>query len=127
MRDLVRAGTGALLLLSIMFLGSLGLWLGTPLLWLWIGSQVQGATASLGGALAVMFCGVLASVALLAVLLAKLSEVYRENCVARGRRDPGHFVLESVLVISAACTLVGFGVWFFFLAGASPVPGGFTL
>jgi hypothetical protein len=127
MRELYRVGAGAAVALLIMFLGSLGLWLGTPLLWLWIGSQVQGATASLGGALAVMFAGVLVSVALLAIVLAKLSEVYRDNCIARGRRDPGHRVLESVLIVSAGVTLVAFGIWFLFLAGASPVPSGMTL
>jgi hypothetical protein len=124
MRDLIRSGAGAMLLLLIMFLGSLGLWLGTPLLWLWIGSQVQGETASVGGALAVMFVGVVASVAAVAVVLVKLSEVYRSNRLARGRHDPGHIVLESVLVVSATCTVLGFVVWFFFLAGASPVPLG---
>jgi hypothetical protein len=124
MRDLVRSGAGALLVLLIMFLGSLVLWLGMPLLWLWIGSQVQGITASLGGALVVMFIGVIASVAAAAVVLAKLSDVYRANCLARGRHDPGHAVLESVLVVSAGCTLVAFVIWFFFIAGASPVPLG---
>ncbi len=127
MRDLLRSGMGAILVLLIMFLGSLGLWLGTPLLWLWVGSQVQGATSSLGGALAVMFAGVIISVALLAIVLAKLSEVYRSNCQARGRHDPGHSVLESVLVVSAGFTLVGFGVWFLLFAGASPVPVGLNL
>ena len=43
MRELLRIGAGALLRLTIMFVGSLVLWLGTPLLWLWVGSQVQGA------------------------------------------------------------------------------------
>ncbi len=127
MRDLLRSGAGAMLVLLIMFLGSLGLWLGTPLMWLWIGSQVQGATSSLSGALAVMFGGVLASIVLLAVVLAKLSEVYRANCRARGRHDPGHNVLESVLVVSAGLTLVAFAVWFFLFAGASPVPVGLNV
>jgi len=123
MRDLLRGSAGALLVVVIMFLGSLGLWLGTPLLWLWVGSQVQGAGASLSGALGVMFVGVIASIAGVAYLLGKLSEVYRTNRLARGQPDPGHFVLEAVLVVSAAFTLVVFAVWFFLFAGASPVPG----
>lgn len=127
MRDLVRTGAGAALVMLIMVLGSLVLWLGTPLLWLWIGSQVQGVTASLSSALVVMFAGVVASVAGLALVLAKLSEVYRANCLARGRHDPGHQVLESVLVVSAGCTVIAFVVWFFFVAGASPVPLGLNL
>lgn len=127
MRDLLRTGAAAGLVLLIMFLGSLGLWLGTPLLWLWVGSQVQGATESLSGALAVIFVGVLASIAALAIVLSKLSEMYRSNCLSRGRRDPGHGVLESVLIASAACTVAIFVVWFFFIAGASPVPLGLNL
>jgi hypothetical protein len=123
MRELVRTGAGALLVILIMFIGSLGLWLGTPLLWLWVGSQMQGAGLSLGGALAAMFVGVVISISLIAYLLAKLSEIYRSNRMARGLRDPGHFVLEAVLVVSAGFTLVVFGIWFFFLAGASPIPG----
>ena len=127
MRDPLRTGTSALLVILIMFLGSLGLWIGTPLLWLWVGSQVQGATASLGGALATMFIGVVISISLLAMLLAKLSDIYRANCLARGLSDPGHFVLEAVLVTSAGFSLVVFVVWFFFFAGASPIPIGISL
>jgi hypothetical protein len=127
MRDHLRTGLGALLVVLIMFLGSLGLWLGTPLLWLWVGGQVQGQTASLGGALAVMFFGVVISIGLLAVVLGKLSEVYRANCLSRGLRDPGHFVLEAVLVVSAGFTIVVFVIWFFFFAGASPIPIGVNL
>jgi hypothetical protein len=127
MRDVLRTGTGAVLVVLIMFIGSLVLWLGTPLLWLWIGSQVQGATSSLGTALGLMFVGVPVTVVLIGVLLGKLSDVYRANCRARGHSDPGHFVLEGVLVVSAAITITVFVVWFFFFAGASPVPTGLSL
>jgi hypothetical protein len=123
----LRNGTGAVLVVLIMFIGSLVLWIGTPLLWLWIGSQVQGATDSLGAALAVMFIGVPTTVMLVASVLAKLSDVYRTNCQARGLGDPGHVVLEGVLVVSAGITLAGFVVWFFFFAGTSPVPLGIHL
>ena len=94
MSDLLRTGAGAVLVVLIMVLGSLVLWIGTPLLWLWIGSQIQGATASLGAALSMMFIGVILTIALLAFVLAKLSNVYRANCRARGmdvrgRRERG--------------------------------------
>jgi hypothetical protein len=127
MRRALRAGTGATLVLLIMFLGSLGLWVGTPLLWLWIASQVQGATSSLGAALGTMFFGALFNIVLIAALLGKLSNTYRANRMARGQEDPGHVVLEGVLVVSAGLTLVVFGVWFLFFAGASPVPVQFNL
>ncbi len=127
MRARLRSGGGAALVVLIMFIGSLGLWVGTPLLWLWVGSQIQGATQSLGTALGAMFVGVLFTITLLATLLAKLSDFYRANCLARGQNDPGHLVLEAVLVVSAGLTLVAFAIWFFFLAGASPVPIGIQL
>ena len=64
------------------------------------------------------------TVTVLASLLSRLSDVYRSNCLARGLDDPGHVVLEGVLVVSAGLTLGAFVVWFLFLAGTSPVPIG---
>ncbi|MBV9310874.1 MAG: hypothetical protein JOZ73_08575 [Solirubrobacterales bacterium] len=124
MRELLRTGTGAFLVLMIMFIGSLVLWIGTPLAWLWIGSQIQGATSSLGTAIGSMFIGVIVTIALIASILAKLSDIYRANRVARGLEDPGHLVLEGVLVVSAGLTLAAFVIWFFFFAGTSPLPIG---
>jgi hypothetical protein len=127
MKTLLRTGTGALLVVAIMFIGSLGLWVGTPLLWLWVGSQIQGATESLGTALAAAFLGVIVTVTVLASLLSRLSDVYRANCEARGLDDPGPVMLEGVLVVSAGLTIAVFVIWFFFLAGTSPVPIGIHL
>jgi hypothetical protein len=124
---LLKTGLGAVLVVLIMVIGSLVLWIGTPLLWLWIGSQVQGATASLGAAIGTSFIGVVLTITFLASVLGKLSNVYRANCVSRGLADPGHVVLESVLVVSAGFTLAAFVVWFFFFAGTSPVPIGIQL
>ena len=64
------------------------------------------------------------TVTLLASLLARLSDVYRSNCLSRGLDDPGHAVLEGVLVVSAGLTISAFVIWFFFVAGTSPVPIG---
>ena len=127
MRALLRTGVGAVLLLSIMVIGSIVLWAGTPLLWLWVGAQIQGDTESLGTALAVAFVGVVVSVMLLASLLSRLSDVYRANCVARGLEDPGHVVLEGVLVVSAGVSTAAFAVWFLFFAGAAPAPIGIQI
>ena len=118
---------GATLVLMIMFIGSLVLWIGTPLFWLWVGSQVQGATSSLGTALGVSFIGVVVTIALIAAVLAKLSDVYQANRRARGLTDSGHYVLEAVLVVSAGITVFAFVVWFFLFAGASPVPVGIQI
>ena len=124
MRQAVRTGTGAMLVLMIMLVGSLVLWIGAPLLWLWLGSQIEGATASVGAALGAAFLGAVLTIVLLAGVLGKLSNYYRANRVARGLDDPGHFVLEVVLVVSASVALFVFVIWFFFLAGAEPLPVG---
>ena len=120
-------GAGAVLVLAIMVIGSIVLWAGTPLAWLWIGAQIQGATQSLGTALAAAFAGVIVSILVLASLLARLSDLYRANCVARGLEDPGHVVLEGVLVVSAGISLAAFTVWFFLFAGAAPAPVGIQI
>jgi hypothetical protein len=124
MTDLLRTGVGAILVVLIMVLGSLVLWIGTPLLWLWVGSQVQGSSTNVGAAVGTTFIGAVLTIIMLAFILGKLSNVYRANRVARGLDDPGHFVLEVVLVVSASITLVAFVIWFFFLAGAEPLPVG---
>ena len=127
MRELLRTGAGAVLVLLIMFIGSLGLWVGTPLLWLWIGSQIQGATSSLGAAIGASFIGVVVTIALVASLLGKLSNVYRAQLRRPRARRSRHVVLEGVLVVSAGLTLAAFVVWFFLFAGASPAPIGIQI
>ena len=127
MRELFRIGADALLAAAIMFIGSLVLWLGTPLLWLWVGSQIQGSTSSLSLALLAMAVGVIVTVLLLAWLLSRLSQIHRATTIARGHDDPGHRMLESVMITTAGIAIVVFGVWFLLFAGASPMPLGMNL
>jgi hypothetical protein len=124
MRERLRTGSGAILVVLIMIIGSLVLWVGAPLLWLWIGSQIEGATSSIGASIGAAFLGAVVTIVVVAGILSKLSNVYRANQRARGLDDPGHFVLEVVLVVSAGIALVAFVIWFFFLAGAEPLPVG---
>lgn len=109
-----------------MTIGSFVLWVATPLAWLWIGSQIEN-DASLGTALAVMFAGAVLTITLIARVLSRLSNAYRELHVERGLPDPGHAMLEGVLVVSAGITLVVFVLWFLVFAGASPVPIGIQI
>jgi hypothetical protein len=124
MRELLRTGASAILVVLIMIIGSLVMWIGAPLLALWVGSQIEASTASLGAAVGAAFLGAVLTIVLVAGVLAKLSNVYRANCMARGLNDPGHFVLEVVLVVSASLALGGFVIWFFLFAGAEPLPVG---
>ena len=118
--------SGAVVAVLIMIIGSLVLWVVTPLAWLWIGSQIENS-ASLGTALAVMFAGAVLSITVIARALSRLSNTYRRIHVDRGLPDPGHGMLEGVVVTCAGITLVAFALWFLIFAGASPVPIGIQL
>ena len=124
MRSLLRLGSSALLLVAIMVLGSLVMWVGIPLAWLWIASQLEASTNSLGAAVVVALVGVILSIILIVALLNWLSDRHRRLRIARGHADSGPVVLEAVLVTSAVVVVVGFGVWFLLFAGSSPIPIG---
>jgi hypothetical protein len=123
-RGLVRAGSSTAFLMMLMFAGSLGLWVGAPVLWLWIGGRVQGSTGSVGAAIAVILVGFVATVFLAVPVLGWLSRRHAEARAARGLDDLGRAALEGVMVVSATIAAVVFAIWFFFLAGAEPIPFG---
>ena len=121
------------LLPLLIFCGCLFLWVGVPILWLWIGSQLEAAT-DLGVALAASMAGSIATIILLAWALSWLNSRHIESRLRRDpaaaeeweRQDederPSGGVLEPMIVASAALAVVLFAVWFLFFAGTSPVP-----
>ena len=122
MRGLLRAGSSAAVLLAIMFLGSLVLWVGVPVAWLYVGSLVQAATESVGAALGVVLLGVVVTIGAVVALLGRLNRVYAHTREARGLEPLGQAPLEAVLVVSAGLALVLFIGWFFLLSGTEPFP-----
>jgi hypothetical protein len=118
----MRAGSSAVLMLAIMFLGSLVLWIGLPVGCLYVGSRVQDATQSVGVALLAMAGAVVVGIFAIVPVLGYLNRKQIELRAARGLDTYGQAPLEGVLVVSAGLALVGFGVWFFFLSGATPLP-----
>ena len=109
-------------MVAIMFVGGLVLWVGVPLGALFVGSKVQTATDSIGAAMAAMVVMVIGSLFMLLPFLGWLNRKHMEVRVSRGQQDLGPAALEGVMVVSAAIALVAFGIWFFFLSGASPIP-----
>ena len=110
----------AILVLETLVL--LTLWGPQPLGWLWVGSQVQGATDSLGLALLAMALGVAASIAALLRVLGWLNLQHIHARERRGLDTYGNVTLEGVMVTSAALALVSFCIWFFLFSGSSPFP-----
>src|SRR3954447_18299026 len=119
---MMQAGSSAALMTAIMFVGSLGLWVGLPVGCLYVGSRVQDATHSVGAALVAMAGGVAAGIFILVPLLGFLNRKHIEVRAARGLDTYGQAPLEGVLVVSAGIALVGFCIWFFFFSGAAPLP-----
>ena len=126
MRRMLEIGSTGLVLLLIMLFGGIVLWIVIPVTWLWIGSQIQAATGSLGVAVGAMMIGVIGSIALMIPLLGWLSNKHRALLVARGHEDNGHIALEIVLVASATIAVIIFSAWFLLFAGSSPIPVGIS-
>jgi ABC-type uncharacterized transport system permease subunit len=121
MRSLFRTGESAVMLL-VMFAGALALWIGVPLLWLYIGSKVQESTDSVGAAIGLMLFGSIATILAAVPLLGRLNEAYEHLREDRGLENYGQAPLEAVLVISAAIALVLLVAWFFLFTDGAPLP-----
>jgi hypothetical protein len=123
-------------LIVLMAVGSILLWIGSPIGWLWIASQLQKDTQAPGfGPYLIVLAGIAVTAVVLAKLLSRLNRAYgavagNESTVRvvlpwhrsmRGE-DEGkaeRTVLDVVMVISVAIGLVAMGIWFFFFAGSS--------
>jgi hypothetical protein len=119
-KNLLRAGASGLILLVIMVGAGLVLWIGVPLGWLYVGSQVQAATESVGTAIAVTMVGVVISILAIVPLLGWLNRKHLELREARGLESEGHSPLEAVMTVSVLVALIVFVVWFFVIEGPGP-------
>lgn len=122
MRRLLHAGSSGLVLLAMMLVGSLVLWVGVPLLGLYVGSYVQALTESLGLGLGGGMLAALVAVFVIVLVLGWLSDRHADLREARGLEAGGNVALEGILVVSAGVALVIFSYWFFVRAGTSPIP-----
>jgi hypothetical protein len=128
-----------LAIIILMLLAGMMLWLGDPLIWIWIGSQVtESQQGGMGPYMLVAF-GILASTVVVAYALLRLNRLYErvsgETKTVRVRlpwmrslrdesgRETEMTVFDAVLVATALMALTAFALWFFLIAG-SPLPRG---
>jgi len=127
----------ALVLVLVMVVGGFTLWLGVPLLWLWVASQMStGSSPSLGPYVLVAFAIPISMVVMAKVLRyvdawhARLTHRHTDVRVQmpwmksmRGERETTRHttVLDLIMLGTAVCAVAAMGVWFLVAAG-NPLP-----
>jgi hypothetical protein len=125
-------------LIGLMALGSVLMWIGAPLAWLWIASQLSASSKPSMGPYAIVIFGILVSAAALGKALAYLDRTYARVTHAepeervqrawlrslRGARQAPRrrAVLDEVMLVSVVLAGLAFVAWFLFFAGSS-LPG----
>ena len=125
----------AALLIALMAIGSILLWLGIPVGWLYLVSRLVKSSQPSIGPYVLLIVGIPASMIVVGKALSKLNRVYGEVTGTtptmrvrspwmksmRGERESGRqrTVLDVVMVWSVALAVLCFGVWFFAFAGSS--------
>jgi hypothetical protein len=125
----------ALLLILVMAVGSVFLWLGIPVLWIYGVSQMVDTTQPQLGPYLAIIVGVPVTMFVFGRFLYRMNQAYERvtgqtsevrvqmpwHRSMRGERDSGRrtTVLEFVMIVSVGLALLVFGVWFFFFAGSS--------
>jgi hypothetical protein len=135
---LSKKAAAAVLILA-MSVAALFLWVGIPIGWLWIGSQLVSSSQPSMGPYAVVAIGIIASVVIDAMILSRLNRTYQRVTDTdgqvriqlpwlksmRGEREAPRqtSVLDIILVGSVTLAGLSMLLWWVFLAG-SPLPGG---
>jgi hypothetical protein len=125
----------AIVLILLMAVGSVFLWIGIPVGWVWIASRtVKSSQPSLGPYVLVLLATPL-SMWIWGKFLFRLNAVYSRmtgqthevrtqlpwHRSMRGERVVSRptTVLDLVMIVSVSVALLAFGIWFFFFAGSS--------
>jgi hypothetical protein len=108
-------------LLAVEAIGSLAMWAGIPLLWLWIGGRVYSLTGSLGADAVVAFLGF---VGMLFLALLGLRRVDRGWIALRRRAgyEQEDGALPQVVTVSVTLALLTFFAWYYLFSHAYVIP-----
>ncbi len=129
----------AALLILLMAIGSVVLWIGVPLGWIWLASNIVDSSEPSLTPYVMVLVGIPLTMVVVGKGLSQLNRVYGEvtgttptvrvvlpwQRSLRDDRDAGHprTVLDVVMVCSVTVALVLFALWVFLLAGSSiPTP-----
>jgi hypothetical protein len=129
----------AALLIGLMAIGSVVLWIGVPLGWIWLASNIVDSSEPSMTPYVMVLVGIPLTMVVVGKGLSQLNRVYGEvtgttptvrvvmpwQRSLRDDRNAGHprTVLDVVMVCSVTVALVLFAVWFFLFAGSSiPTP-----
>jgi hypothetical protein len=123
------------LLIALMAVGSVLLWIGVPVGWLYVASRVTDSSQPSMGPYVLVLVGIPATMIVVGKALAMLDRTYGRvtgrmprarvqspwHRSLRGDRHPARArsVLDVVMVCSVALAVVCFAVWFFLFAGSS--------
>jgi hypothetical protein len=123
------------LLVGLMAVGSVALWIGIPVGWLYVASRLSDSSQPRMGPYVLVLVGIPATMIAMGKLLAVLDRAYgrvtgttpharvqppwhRSLRGERGSTRP-RSVLDVVMVCSVSLAVVCFAVWFFLFAGSS--------
>ena len=134
---MTRKATAAAIV-AAMIVAAFTLWIGIPLGWLWIGSQLVDSSQPSMGPYMVVVVGIVASVVLDALIISRLNRRYERVTGSdgnvrvqlpwlksmRGEREKPRevSVLDAIMVGTVSVAGLAMLLWFVFLAG-SPLPG----
>jgi primosomal protein N' len=115
-----------------MAIGSIAMWLGVPVFWVWLASQLSRSSQPSGAMILLIVAGIAGSMLVLARLLGRANHAHqvitgrlprrRQQTVwmrsMRGEREVvrEHGVLGTVMTVSVSLALIVLVVWFFFFA-----------
>jgi hypothetical protein len=125
----------AALLVALMAIGSVVLWLGIPVGWLYLASRIVKSSQPSLGPYVLVLVGIPVSMIVVGKALSRLNRAYGDVTGTtptgrmrnpwmrslRGERDSGRprTVLDVVMVWSVALALLSLAIWFFVFAGSS--------
>ena len=132
MGSAIGRGAGATALVLLMAVGSILMWIGVPVFWLWLASQIAASSQPSLGLYVLVLVGIAVSMAVVGKGLGVLNHfhmaltgriprqrqetVWLKSMRGDASKSREHGILATVMAISVSIALVCFGAWFFLFA-----------